>query len=502
MVSANPFVAPAHVEPAPRRLIIASTRGPVEHYVTDAGSIRRRDAGGGVAVALRGVAERAAVTWVAAACGFADQIVARTGRKVPIGRESDLRLLPLPDTAYEPYYRVFCNPLLWFAQHSLSSDLHQSHSGPEAIRAWRDGYVAVNRAFAEAIVEEIDEAGGETDVMLHDYHLYLVARMLRQRRSVAIQQFIHIPWPSPEQWNVLPGPLVREICRGLLGNDSVVFQDDTSVENFKDTCLAYLGDEVQVASSSPYVGHSEGETFVWCNPISVDAARLKALAATDDMKRCRAELDEPGLQTILRVDRLDPSKNVLRGFEAFDLMLRMQPELRGRVRFLACLVPSRSGIPEYDDYAAATFNMVRSINERYGTASWSPISVLYEQNRDQALAALSLYDVLLVNSVADGMNLVSKEGPVLNTRDGMLVLSETAGSHSELKHAAFSVNPLDVEATAASLAAALQLPLSERQERSEKLRRAVESYQLSDWLRAQIKDLELIAYGKLIASAT
>jgi trehalose 6-phosphate synthase len=202
------------------------------------------------------------------------------------------------------------------------------------------------------------------------------------------------------------------------------------------------------------------------------------------------------MQTIVRVDRLDPAKNVLRGFQAFELLLERRPDLHTRVRFLAFLVPSRSGIPEYDSYVRDVFGAVESINARFGRPDWTPITVFHEQNRGQALAGLGLYDVLLVNSIADGMNLVSKEGPLLNERDGVLCLSTAAGSYEQLQRGVIPVDPFDASQTAQALEAALELDPEVRKTMALMMRSAIESHQLTDWLRHLIQDLDFAAWRK------
>jgi len=296
-------------------------------------------------------------------------------------------------------------------------------------------------------------------------------------------------------WLALPRWLVREICQGLLANDSIAFQTEDSVGNFLATCRTYLGDEASVIAQRGEVEYRGHHTSVWSNPISVDLDELASLRSSPALRTAKAALaNVAGTQTIVRVDRLDPSKNILRGFQAYDLLLERRPKLRGRVSFLAFLVPSRAGIPEYDDYTRRVFETVDNVNRKYGTANWTPITVFYEQNRPQALAGLCLYDVLLVNSIADGMNLVSKEGPVLNEKNGALVLSVTAGAYQELRGGAIGVDPLDVPATARALEDALQLPPGDRRARADLLRTGIERHQLSDWLRHQLKDLAITEY--------
>ncbi len=474
------------------RLILVSNRGPVTHQLQDSGRIRRKDADGGVAVALASVARTQPVTWIAGACTLADRVVALTGSRVRIGGDSYVKLVNLPEDVYSSFYQSFCNPVLWFVQHGIASHLRSESRDTEA--AWEGGYVPANELFAAAVIEELAECES-TPVMLHDYHLYLTPRMIRDARPRAVlQMFVHIPWPQPEVWQALPVEIVAELCDGLLGNDSVVFQTEDSVEAFMATCRAYLpGAEVCERSGKiEYRGHV---TSVWANPISVDIRELRDLAASADVESCREELvTRRGEKTIVRVDRLDPSKNVLHGFEAYEYLLERRPDLHGQVRFLSYLVPSRTGIPEYDDNAQAVFDKVEAINARFGRIDWTPISLYYEQNRPQAFAGLELYDVLMVNSIADGMNLVSKEGPVINRRDGVLVLSRTAGSYAELRRGAICIDPFDIEETAAALEAALEMPAEERRRRAALLVDAIESHELRDWLRHQTNDLAATQY--------
>jgi len=327
-------------------------------------------------------------------------------------------------------------------------------------------------------------------VMLHDYHLYAAPLLIRRLQPQAVlQHFIHIPWPGPEAWSDLPRPIVAAICEGLLANDSIVFQTGASADSFLRTCAAYLPDCKIDAAAGQVFRHGR-RTRVWANPISVHPGGLADALSSPAAQTYRQRLASPdGMRTIVRVDRLDPAKNIVAGFQAYDRLLQRHPEWRGRVRFLAFLVPSRTIVPEYRSYVHEVFTFVDAINRRYGSAGWRPVQVFHEQNRLQALVALTLYDVLLVNSIADGMNLVAKEGPIVNERDGALVLSTAAGAFDELRHGALPVHPRDVDQTAQALHAALTLSAGERRERAESLREAVLRHDLDAWLRLLLADL-------------
>ena len=489
--------------PQTRKLIMVSNRGPIEHWFDDAGRIRRRDAAGGVATALSSVARQQPVTWIASAGTDADKAVAILGQRSQIGRESDLRLLTLPERAYKAFYSTFCNPILWFIQHSIGDRLQHDDLATTSLDAWDDGYMPINEQFATAVAEEIDNDGSDYQVMLHDYHLYLAPRLIRAAKPrAALQHFIHIPWPSPSAWRRLPDLIVRRICAGLLANDSVVFQTEGSVANFLETCRQYLP-AAKVMERQGRVEYLGQTAFIWSNPVSLDTSDLMALRTQPIVDQYRRELAaDDNIQAIVRVDRLDPSKNVADGFEAFDLLLERNPKLRGKVRFLAHLVPSRENIVEYATYKAHVFDLVERINAKYGTPGWQPITVFLEHNRQRAMAGLTLYDVLLVNSVADGLNLVSKEGPVLNERDGVLALSITAGSYEELSHGVLPVNPFDIVDTAAALEKALFLSPREREQRARALREAIAGHQTADWLKGQLRDLDISSHMKRIHSSS
>ena len=350
------------------RLILVSNRGPVECYLDESGRIKQRDAGGGVAVALASVARTEPVTWIASASSDTDRRLAQIGICWPLGGGSHLKLIDLPDNVYEPFYNSFCNPLLWFVQHSLAPEL-RCDVEEEAKAAWQSGYVPANRVFAEAVIDEIDEVGESSRIMLHDYHLYLAPRLIRDAKpDVTLQQFIHIPWPAPHSWLALPGGLVRQICDGLLANDSIAFQTDQDAANFLATCRAFLSIHASICEQRGEVRYRGRATFVRANPISVDPEELRSVAAGPDVQqyeRMLAEVSDESavirldrhqpsnkslrqkshVKTIVRVDRLDPSKNILRGFQAYGHLLKNNPKRRGRVKFLAFLVPSRSGIP-------------------------------------------------------------------------------------------------------------------------------------------------------------
>jgi trehalose 6-phosphate synthase len=479
-----------------RRLVLASNRGPVEYYWDEDGGLQARRGSGGVVTALSALGHHVKLSWVASALTEADRLVGTGCLEGCLPEQEQclnarVRFVVSPAEEYDLFYNVFANPVLWFIQHNLHRLL--PHLGLHSLLtlAWHKGYRPVNQAFADAVLAELERADVAPVVMLHDYQFYLAAGFIRERApSVVLQQFIHIPWPEPDSWRVLPAVIVRGICRGLLANDIVGFQTNRDAANFLATCAAFLP-EVRVAGESGEVFGAGRTTAVRAYPISVPVGDLRLSAESAAVLRHERRLRTLLAQrTIVRVDRLDPSKNVITGFQAYARLLQRRPDLHGQVKFLSFLVPSRTGIAEYQRYAREVFQTIQDINTTYGRENWQPIELFYENNYPQALAGMRLYDVLMVNSGLDGMNLVSKEGPVVNTRDGVLVLSRGAGSYDELAEGALGVEPYDVDDTSAALERALAMPARERQLRARVLRDAVAHNDIADWLRAQLVDLQ------------
>jgi len=478
-----------HDLPQHRPLYVAANRGPI-HYRLDGDRVVPSPVAGGLVTALSGLANQRPLTWIATASGPADRLVAsRPSSAPPAAGCPRLRYVVASEEALNWFYRRFSNPILWFLQHGLWDELRRPDLLSMIERGWVLGYRPVNDAFARAVEGEIRGALDPV-VLIHDYHLYLVPMKLRRLSPRArLQHFTHIPWPGPEAWEPLLPAIRREICRGLLGADVVGFQTRTSASNFLRCCERFVpGAWVDYGRSAVWL---EGRfTRVRAYPISIDLEGLRRLAASPETRAYKARLRaRRGEKTIVRVDRLDPSKNVTLGFRAYGRLLERRPDLVGRVRFQAFLVPSRDSIAEYRRYAQEVWREVEAVNDRFGQDGWKPIDVFHQDNRSQAMAGMALADVLLVNPVADGMNLVAKEGPVISERDLVLVLSRECGAHAQLGQAALSIPPRDVEATARALERALEMPRGERGRRVAALRAAVESEDLSWWMRQQLDDL-------------
>ena len=481
-----------------RKVILASNRGPVDYAIVD-GSLVPKRGSGGVVSALAALSQYTEVTWVSAAMTRGDRLAAREIKlpRPPFWPETlNHRFVLADEEAFRLHYNQFSNPLLWYIHHYLFDTAYGTHIDDDIRSAWLDGYVPVNRAFANVLAPLARPEPGEKQpfVMLHDYQLYLVPRYLRTRVPDALMSlFVHIPWPASGYWHLLPRGMRVSIIESLSRVDILGFQTRRFARNFLNTCEDNLA-EAEVDHQAMTLTYQGRTTQVKVYPISVDAVHLRVLADRPVCARYRERLEAlRGTVTIVRVDRLEPSKNLLRGFEAYRLLLERRPDLRGVVKFLAFLVPSRTSIPEYQRYRERTFGLIDEINETFGTADWTPIETFYENNYSQALTAMRMADVFLVNPVADGMNLVAKEAVVLNERSAALILSEGAGAHDQLGDFAISVSPSDVVGTSQALEDAIEMPLAERMVRLAAMRRSVESEDLGWWVDRQISDLASLA---------
>ena len=480
---------------ARRKLIVVSNRGPVSFTRDEEGNRVARRGGGGLVTALRSLVAHHDVTWIASAMSVEDRAVADEsgGEAVEeVARDGSpyrLRLVAHDPAAYDWFYNVVANPTLWFLQHYLWALAYAPNIDPSLYHAWEDGYVPVNRNFAEAALAEL-EAQPDAAVFFHDYHLYLAPRFVRDAQPDApLAHFVHIPWPEPNIWRVLPEPIRNAIHDGLLANDVVGFHAHRWRRSFLRSSRDLLDADCDFDRS--ICCHESGRTFVAARPISVDPSEFEELADGDEVRRLEAELESHRPEIlVLRVDRTDPSKNVLRGFRAFEFYLDAHPEMRGRVGMLALLDPSRQDIPEYAEYLGAIQRAARAVNDRFQRGGWTPIDLRIEDDFPLSVAAYKQYDVLLVNAIYDGLNLVAKEAPLVNERDGVLILSENAGAHEELGPWALTVNPFDIEAQSRAIEEAIEMSQEERRARIESIREHVRSHDVAGWLETQLEDLD------------
>ena len=475
-------------------LVLVSNRGPATF---EGGEAKR--GGGGLVTALKGLVHHRDAVWVASAMTDEDvEVAAQHGdRSFPVELDGDtyrVRLVASDPEAYDNFYNVIANPMLWFIQHYLWDLSNAPDVRRHEVEAYEQGYCTVNADLARAVLDEV-EGEEEAVVMLHDYHLYVAPKFIRRERpDLFLHHFVHIPWTQSDAWRVLPGGIRSEIFRGLLANDIVGFHTRSYRRNFLQCCRDLMDLEVDMERG---VVHCEDrDVWVRAYPLPIDYEATRSVARRPGV----AQFEEQVMQrrrdySILRVDRADLSKNVLRGFTAFDIFLEQHPEFIERITFTAQLMPSRTDVPEYAEYLEKIEALVAVVNHRHGTPDWMPVDLKLRDDLEEAVASYKHYDVMMVNAMFDGMNLVAKEGPLVNERDGVSILSENTGAHEELGEYALSVNPFDVQELADAIYAALTMSPESRARRAQGLKEIVTSRDPGDWIDEQITDIRAKARG-------
>ncbi|MFJ4711550.1 trehalose-6-phosphate synthase [Streptomyces sp. NPDC088785] len=448
-------------------VLVASNRGPVSYAVGDDGSIETRRGGGGLVSALSVVDDK---LWVCAALGDGDRAAVRAGVAEP-----GVRMLDIDPAVHADAYNGIANSVLWFVHHMLYQTPLEPSFGPEFRRQWAS-YEAYNRAFAEALAEE---AAPDATVIVQDYHLALVPGMLRElREDLRIGHFSHTPWAPVDYFRMLPDDIAEQLLRGMLGADRLAFLTRRWADAFTECCAQIIG--------------GTSGTRVGVHGLGADADFLRERAHRDDVEERLAALREqigPDRKVVVRVDRTELSKNIVRGLRAYELLLAERPEWRRKVVHVAFAYPSRQDLAVYRDYTDEVSRVAEAVNARFGTEDWTPVVLHVKDDFARSLAAYRLADVALVNPIRDGMNLVAKEIPLVADDGCALVLSREAGAYEELGEDALVVNPYDVSATAQALAEALAMPADERAERSKRLSAAATALPPGPWFLEQLHAL-------------
>ena len=475
------------------QLILVSNRGPATFERGADGELYAQRGTGGLVTALTGLVHHRDALWVASAMTDADVEMSRShgGRSFSCeveGTTYRVRLVESDPEAYDQFYNVIANPLLWFIQHYLWDLSNAPDIRRQEVAAYELGYRAVNEDLARAVLDEVES--DDAVVLLHDYHLYSAPRVIRQARpDLFLHHFIHIPWTQPDAWRVLPTDIREDIYESLLANDIIGFHTRAYRRNFLLCCRELFG--LDVDEEAGIVRHEGREVWVRHYPLPISASSFARTAKRPAVHEYEREILRRRREyLILRVDRADLSKNVLRGFTAFDFFLEQHPEFNERVTFIAQLMPSRQDVPEYSEYLEKIEALVAVVNHRHGTTDWMPIDLKLEENLERAIAAYKHYDLLIVNAMFDGMNLVAKEGPLVNERAGVSLLSENTGAHEELGEFALSVNPFDVQDQADAIYRALTMAPDERAWRAKGLKKIIAARDPGDWVDDQLRDID------------
>lgn len=475
-------------------LILASNRGPVEFRREADGRVFYRRGQGGLVTAMNSMVQCVDTTWVASPLSPDDaQVAHQYGERlvVPMGsRKLHVAFVNSEAERFRMFYDDISNSLLWFLQHGITHAPEHPEFDEQTWQAW-EAYRQVNLEFAREIARIARQKEGRPVIMVQDYHLYLVPLFLRRMLPEAIvHHFTHISWPSPEAWLQLPGAVREEILKSLLSCDIVGFHTPRYVKNFLLTCEDLLDVEADLRSRTvPFQGR---RVRVHAYPISIDPQELAAFADSEPVREHERKLLDARIHqtiNIVQVARTDPSKNILRSLKAYDLFLNRHPQYHGKVRFWGILPASRQGSDRYRDYLDKLKATADAINKRHRRWGWQPIELFLDNSYARAVAVMKHYDVLIVNSIADGMNLVAKEGPIVNERAGVLMLSETTGACEELGDGSIGVNPFDLVGMADCLKQALTMPLPQRQRLQDILRSRIDANPVHRWVYEQLVDV-------------
>jgi trehalose 6-phosphate synthase len=483
------------------RILVASNRGPVSFREEDDGTLSARRGGGGLVSGLSAIGADDSCVWVCSALSDADR---RAASQAPDGRIDavgypgfstaegsgrPVRMLDIEPGTFHRAYNGIANSTLWFVHHLLYDTPVKPVFDERFQREWTS-YEAYNAAFADALAAE---AARGAAVLVQDYHLTLTPELLRRRRpDLRIGHFSHTPWAPPEYYRMLPDAIARQVLTGILGSDRAAFLTRRWAAAFVDCCQTVLGATVQRPEDGDMTVTHEGRTTrVGVHGLGADTDFLRSRAHQPDvdarLSALRAQVGD--CRTIVRVDRTELSKNIVRGLLAYRHLLTSRPEWRGRVVHIAFAYPSRHDLPEYREYTAAVQRVAQEINDEFGTESWRPLIVHVNDDFPRSLAAYRMADVALVNPIRDGMNLVAKEIPVVSDEGCALVLSHEAGAAAELAGDALMVNPYDVIGTADALHEALLMPAEERTSRTKRLAAAAAALPPQQWFLDQLAAL-------------
>ncbi|MFH8373548.1 trehalose-6-phosphate synthase [Streptomyces cyaneofuscatus] len=459
--------APSSPAPSTAQVLVASNRGPITYTLGEDGTLDAKRGGGGLVSGLSAVDDK---LWVCAALGDGDREAVRRG----VG-EPGVRMLDIDAEVHADAYNGIANSVLWFVHHLLYQTPVEPVFDAEFRRRWAS-YETYNRAFAQALAEEAEPGAS---VLVQDYHLALVPGMLRELRpDLKIGHFSHTPWAPVDYFRLLPDDIGEQLLRGILGADRAAFLTRRWADAFISCCTEILG--------------GTGRTRIGVHGLGADADFLRRRSQEADvderMEALREQVGE-GRKTIVRVDRTELSKNIVRGLHAYRALLETHPEWRERVVHVAFAYPSRQDLAVYRDYTAAVQTLATEINGAYGTESWTPVVLHVKDDFARSLAAYRLADVALVNPIRDGMNLVAKEVPVVSDHGCALVLSREAGAYEELGEDAIVVNPYDVVGTAEALHEALSMSAEERTGRTKRLAEAATALPPQQWFLDQLEAL-------------
>lgn len=455
------------------RWIIVSNRLPFSY---DKKSKSLKGSSGGLVTALNGVKSKNPLIWLGSLPRSTPKEAIALIKKTQ-GKMSYAPLI-IEDQMYDDYYNGFCNDVLWPALH------YETEFIKYKTKNW-ETYKQVNEIFAKEIIKI---AKKDDVIWIHDFHLFLVPKLLKEKKpNLKVGFFLHIPFPSSEIYRQLP--CREEILESLIKADLIGFHDYSYLRHFCSSVYSITG----IQSSMLEIIHGNHRAKLGVYPVSIDTQNFikKAEAKKTAKNIDRFQFDKRGIGVILGVDRLDYTKGIIHKLKSFKDLLEQHPEYRGKLQLVQVAVPSRTEVPEYINLRNEVERLVGEINGKYSTINYIPVKYIFKSIDIYELMALyRSADILFVTSKRDGMNLVCLEYIAAQKVDnpGVVVLSEFAGAAAMLSQATL-VNPMNIRETANTLASALQMPLHERVRRHSIMLDFLKDYTATDWANAFTKDL-------------
>ena len=458
-------------------LLLASNREPYVHQRLK-GVLKTKEPVGGLTRALDPVMRAIGGTWVAWGSGNADREKSdEEGREPvpPLNPKYTLRRIWLEPNDLRAYYYGFSNQVLWPLFHNMLEKVR--------FRRWFwKHYVHVNRKFATILIEELAKA--PSLLWIHDYHLALCPAMVRKvLPQTIITQFWHIPWVASEVLRALPQ--ASDLLSSLLANDLLVFHTTQFVQNFLTACAKMLPHKVDFAQGKVDLGNRE--CYVSAVPISVDFAEINDYAASERsmrmINRFRDRYKLENYKVGLSVDRIDYTKGLLEKIDAVELFYEKYPAWRTKFSVIMVSASSRESIKAYRELKEKLLQRIKEVNERFGTADWTPIIFTGPMDKWSLIPLFRLSDLALISSLKDGMNLVAKEFIASQVDEkGVLLLSEFAGAADEMDYS-IPINPYYTEDHADKIHFALSMPTEEIRQRMKALRRSLSNHNVYKWMR-------------------
>lgn len=470
-------------------LIISSHRGPIDLLENN----NTKKSGTTASTAFGELINKISFSWITNPTKDIERKLAENenNNSIPISSNEPTKIIRYINNsrrAYHKYYNIICNPLLWYLHHQMWNFPYNPNIDENIQDAWVNGYVHINENFANTILEEVKKQNNNSIIIVQDYHLYLVPELIRKvNKNSFIHYIIYTPWTSSRNWAILPTYIRNPILTSLLCANLIVFQTRDDARNFLNCCEEFLSD-ITIDYQNLSVIYKNHSVKVNIAPISINIKEINSLANSTPVTIYKKELEQLSTEsTIVRVDRAEPTKNILRGFEAYKIMLEKENHLLNKVTFLAFLAPSRLHISQYKRYLIEIENKINEINAKFQTKTWKPIIPFYENNYARALAGLKIYDVFLQNAIIDGTNLVTKQAPIVNEKNGTIILSETSSVSKELTDYVVKVAPTDLAGTAMALYQSLITKEKDRKNNYKKIVDHIKCHDNKAWLLTQLE---------------